>query len=127
MASEDLAYKYPADHPWFGKLQAVSGYNRDRALSSLSQQLSLFQTVSNPSAWAHPARCALASVLILYNLEILTAEADRWPIHIQGARAIVQWKTSTAQHAGPVDLSDAFLLYEYYFSSVFILSPHRGL
>ncbi|KAH8427170.1 Zn(II)2Cys6 transcription factor [Aspergillus melleus] len=120
MASEDLACKYPADHPWFGRLQAVSGYNRDRALSSLSQQLSLFQTVSNPSTWVHPARCALASVLLLYNLELLTAEADRWLIHIQGARAIVQWKTQTTQHAGSVDLSDVFLLYEYYYTSVFI-------
>ncbi|PLB44398.1 hypothetical protein P170DRAFT_480163 [Aspergillus steynii IBT 23096] len=120
MASEDLACKYPADHPWFSRLRGVSGHNRDKALSSLAQQLSLFQTVTNPSAWAHPARCALASMLLLYNTELLTAEDDRWPIHIQGARAIVQWKSQATQHAGSVDLSDVFLLYEYYFTSVFM-------
>ncbi|KAF7596938.1 hypothetical protein BBP40_011984 [Aspergillus hancockii] len=78
MASEDLAHKYTIDRPSFHRLQGRSLYYRDKA------------------------RFALASVL-LYNVELLAAEAAQWRVHIQR----------------PPELADSFLLYEYYFTAVF--------
>lgn len=60
-----------------------------------------------------------ASVLLLYNLELLTAQASQWRLHIQGARAIIQWKMWALHRHRPPDIADDLLRYEYYFTAVF--------
>ncbi|RJE21502.1 hypothetical protein PHISCL_06164 [Aspergillus sclerotialis] len=120
LASNDLAYKYPTDHPWTHRLLAVSGHHRDTALSSLSSELADILGTSNPVSCAFQASCILASALILYNLELLTAPAAQWRIHLQCAREIIQWKIHATQHSHSADIADTFLLYEYYYTSVFI-------
>ncbi|OJJ41944.1 hypothetical protein ASPWEDRAFT_179614 [Aspergillus wentii DTO 134E9] len=121
LAAEDFAHRYPADHGCFRELQAVSLGCRDKAVPLLANKLDVLLEVSDPSTPVHHhARCVLASVLLLYNLELLIAEESRWRIHIQGARAVIQWKTQAARSSAPIDKADVFLLYEYYFTAVFI-------
>ena len=120
LASNDLAYKYPTDHPWTHRLLAVSGDHRDTALSSLSSELGHLLGASNPVSCAFQASCILASAIILYNLELLTAPAAQWRIHLQCAREIIQWKIHATHRSPSADIADTFLLYEYYYTSVFI-------
>ncbi|KAE8151350.1 fungal-specific transcription factor domain-containing protein [Aspergillus avenaceus] len=120
MSSEDLAHKYAADHPSFQKFQAESLRHRDRVLSLLPQHLGLLLNTPSSTECVNQGRFALASVLLLYNLELLTAEATQWRLHIQGARAIIQWKLQAIHRYRPPDIADIFLLYEYYFTAVFI-------
>lgn len=117
MASQDLAYKYSTDHSYYHRLHVASLHYRDQALSSLGQQLGPLLRTPGSLASTSQVRCVLASTLLLYNLELLTAEAAQWRLHIQGARAIIQ----QAMHwLDPRDKADIFLLYEHYFTSVFI-------
>ena len=120
LASNDLACKYPTDHPWAHRLVAVSGHHRDTALSGLSSELGDLLGTSNPISLAFPASCILASALILYNLELLTAPAAQWRIHLQCAREIIQWKIHAAHRSHSAEIADTFLLYEYYYTSVFV-------
>ncbi|KAF9890752.1 hypothetical protein FE257_005621 [Aspergillus nanangensis] len=120
LAAEDLAYKYPTDHPWAQRLQTVSGHHRNSALSWLSRELGTLLQSSNGVSCTNQARCVLASALILYNLELLTAPAAQWRIHIQCAREIILWKLQFTSTAVSLDTADVFLLYEYYYTSVFI-------
>lgn len=117
VASQDLAYKYLTDHPYYHRLQVASLHYRDQALSSLGQQLEPLLGAPGSLASTSQVRCVLASTLLLYNLELLTAEAAQWRLHIQGARAIIQ---QTMHCLDPRDKADIFLLYEHYFTSVFI-------
>jgi hypothetical protein len=98
----------------------VAFHYQDKALSLLAQQLSVFLETPCSFIYDNQARCALASILLLYNLELLIGETAQWRIHIQGARAIIQWKSQGMHAPGSFDHAYAFLLYEYYYASVFI-------
>lgn len=120
LASNDLASKYPADHPWAHRLLAVSGHYKNTALSSSSAQLGELMGTSNPGSCAFQASCVLASALILYNHELLTAPASQWRIHLRCAREIIQWKIHATHRSDSADIADTFLLYKYYYTSVFV-------
>ncbi|BCS00661.1 Zn(II)2Cys6 transcription factor [Aspergillus luchuensis] len=120
LASKDLAAKYPADHHWAQSLQAISRHNQNVALSWLSKNMR--DLLQDPTAVQSKdqARHILASALLLYNLELLTAPAAQWRIHIQCAREIIQWNLQSASSALYANVADVFLFYEYYYTSVYI-------
>ncbi|KAL4897265.1 fungal-specific transcription factor domain-containing protein [Aspergillus ambiguus] len=120
LASKDLASRYQTDHPWVHRLQVISGHYQNAALSWLSGCMRALLQAPNQVKNTDRARCILASALILYNLELLTAPAAQWRMHIQCAREIIQWKLQSAPSALYTNVADAFLFYEYYFTSVFV-------
>ncbi|GMG53448.1 unnamed protein product [Aspergillus oryzae var. brunneus] len=119
MSSEDLTHKYTVDRPYFHHLKAQSLYYRDRVLSHLPQHLERLLKAPISLDCANEARFVLATVLLLYNLELLSAKTTQWRLHIQGARAIIQWKLQAIGLHRPPDVADNFLRYEYYFTAVF--------
>ncbi|KAE8164385.1 fungal-specific transcription factor domain-containing protein [Aspergillus tamarii] len=119
MSSEDLTHKYTIDRPYFHQLKAQSLFYRDKVLSLLPQHLERLLRVPISFDCANQARFVLATVLLLYNLELLSAKATQWRLHIQGARAIIQWKLQAIGLHRPPDVADNFLRYEYYFTAVF--------
>ncbi|GKZ27295.1 hypothetical protein AbraIFM66951_012132 [Aspergillus brasiliensis] len=120
LASKDLASKYPRDHHWAQTLQAISRYHQNVALFWLSKDMR--DILQDPTAVRSrdQARHILASALILYNRELLTAPAAQWRIHIQCAREIVQWNLQSASSALYANIADVFLFYEYYYTSVYL-------
>ncbi|KAG2411864.1 hypothetical protein HFD88_009420 [Aspergillus terreus] len=117
IAAQDLAYKYTPDHPYPRRLRTVSFHYLGQALSSLRQQLGALRRTPGAAICPSQARCLLASTLLLYNLELLTPEAARWQLHIQGARAIIQ---EAIRCPNSLEEADVFLFYEYYYACVFI-------
>ncbi|KAL5361894.1 fungal-specific transcription factor domain-containing protein [Aspergillus floccosus] len=117
IAAQDLAYKYTPDHPYPRRLRTVSFHYLGQALSSLRQQLEALRRTPRAPVCPSQARCLLASTLLLYNLELLTPEAARWQLHIQGARAIIQ---EAIRCPNSLEEADVFLFYEYYYACVFI-------
>ncbi|KAJ6120419.1 fungal-specific transcription factor domain-containing protein [Penicillium sp. IBT 18751x] len=120
LSSEDLAAKFSQDHPRRHQLQRLSLRLRSEALRSLASQISQMRQ-QNPSTSIKPiqTQSALASTLILYNVELLGAQSGQWRVHLQGARTILQWKEQSFPRAALSDEIDSFLLYEQYFASVF--------
>ncbi|KAE8371738.1 fungal-specific transcription factor domain-containing protein [Aspergillus bertholletiae] len=119
MSSEDLTHKYTIDRPYFHRLKASSLYYRDKVLSLLPQHLDRLLKAPVSFDCANQARFVLATVLLLYNLELLAAKTTQWRLHIHGARAIIQWKLHAIGLHRPPDVADNFLRYEYYFTAVF--------
>ncbi|RAH40576.1 Zn(II)2Cys6 transcription factor [Aspergillus brunneoviolaceus CBS 621.78] len=120
MASEDLILRYEAGHR-LRRLQAASLDYKSKTLSLLGQQLDMLpRNGSGSPGHTHQVRCILAAILLLYNVELLTAEDARWRVHIQGARAVIQWMSQAVARRNVEDQVDVFLLYEYYYSSVFM-------
>lgn len=117
IAAQDLAYKYTPDHPYPRRLRTISFHYLGQALSSLRQQLGALRRTPGAAICPSQARCLLASTLLLYNLELLTPEAARWQLHIQGARAIIQ---EAIRCPNSLEEADVFLFYEYYYACVFI-------
>ncbi|OGM49178.1 hypothetical protein ABOM_004134 [Aspergillus bombycis] len=119
MSSEDLTHKYTIDRPYFHQLNAQSLYYRDKVLCLLPRHLERLLKAPVSFDGANQARFALATVLVLYNLELFAAKATQRRLHIQGARAIIQWKLQAIGRHLPPDVADNFLRYEYYFTAVF--------
>ncbi|GLA01258.1 hypothetical protein AnigIFM60653_011507 [Aspergillus niger] len=120
LASKDLAAKYPTDHHWAQRLEAISRHHQNVALSWLSRDMRDILQDHTAVQTRDQARHILASALILYNVELLTAPAAQWRIHIQCAREIVQWNMQSASSALYTNIADVFLFYEYYYTSVYI-------
>ncbi|PYI32708.1 hypothetical protein BP00DRAFT_485906 [Aspergillus indologenus CBS 114.80] len=120
MASEDLILRYETGHR-LRRLQAASLDYKSKTLSLLGQQLDMLprNALALPGH-THQVRCILAAILLLYNVELLTAEDARWRVHIHGARAVIQWMSQAIARRNVDDQADVFLLYEYYYSSVFM-------
>ncbi|KAJ5273664.1 hypothetical protein N7478_008789 [Penicillium angulare] len=120
LSSEDLAAKLQHDHPHHRHFQDASLRLRNQALISLSNQIALMsQETSLTRLEPSQAQQALASALILYNVELLGAESVKWRMHLQAARAIFQWKKQRFPREALTDQTDSFLLYEQYYASVF--------
>ncbi|PWY94989.1 hypothetical protein BO94DRAFT_542273 [Aspergillus sclerotioniger CBS 115572] len=111
LASEDLAARFPPDHPRRQCLQRVSECRRNQALTWLAQLIRRMREEGSSSE----AQCALAATLILYNVELLGA-STQWRMHLEAARVIRQWKEQAFTHRSE---TDAFLVYEQYYASVF--------
>ncbi|KAE8148099.1 fungal-specific transcription factor domain-containing protein [Aspergillus avenaceus] len=120
LASKDLATRYPTDHPWTQRLHAISARHQNTTLSWLSRGMRTLRQTPNPAKGTDQARCIRAAALILYNIELFTAPSRQWQLHMQCAREIIQWKTQSASSALYTNVADVFLLYEYYFTSVFV-------
>ncbi|RAL13047.1 Zn(II)2Cys6 transcription factor [Aspergillus homomorphus CBS 101889] len=119
MASEDLVLRYETGTPHVRRLQAASLEYRSKTVSLLGQQLnSLPRKALESPCSLEKARCILASILLLYNVELLTAESARWQVHIQGAGAVIQWMSQALCRPSLDNQADVFLLYEYYYHSV---------
>jgi hypothetical protein len=120
LSSEDLAAKFTQDNPRRHHLQRISQRLRSQALSSLATQISQMRQ-SNPLTNLNPiqTQSALASTLILYNVELLGAQSGQWEVHLQAARTILQWKEQSFPRTTLSDEIDSFLLYEQYYASVF--------
>ncbi|KAJ5084744.1 hypothetical protein NUU61_009323 [Penicillium alfredii] len=120
LSSEDLASKFQQDHRRHQHLQGVSLRLRNQALSSLAKQIGhMRQEASIAGLAPKKVQYALASALLLYNVELLGAESVKWRMHLQAARVILQWKEQAFPHATISDEIDSFLLYEQYYASVF--------
>ncbi|KAJ5099632.1 hypothetical protein N7532_006633 [Penicillium argentinense] len=122
LSSEDLARRYDDNHRQRLELQDVSLRFRNNALSLLAAQIGSIranQPLQFSNEIVSEARNALASTLILYNVELLGAEAIKWRMHLQGARVIHQWLEHSTSYPASFDNIDKFLLYEHYYSSVF--------
>ncbi|KAB8232391.1 Zn(II)2Cys6 transcription factor [Aspergillus alliaceus] len=119
MAAEELAHRYTTDRFYFHRWQTESLRYRDKVLSLLPQHLDRLLNTPVSLECSNQAQYVLASVILLYNLELLTAQASQWRLHIQGARAIIQWKMQALHRHRPPDIADDFLRYEYYFTAVF--------
>ncbi|GAT20332.1 similar to An01g15070 [Aspergillus luchuensis] len=115
LSSEDLAARYPNDHPRRQQLQVVSVCRREQALASVAQ---LLRHMRQEGSSSNQAQCALAATLILYNVELLGAASAKWRMHLEAARVIRRWKEHTLMDAGGTDEIDAFLVYEQYYASV---------
>ncbi|PYI12660.1 hypothetical protein BO78DRAFT_300991 [Aspergillus sclerotiicarbonarius CBS 121057] len=113
LSSEDLAARFPPDHPRRQHLQSVSVRRRNQALTSVAQLIRRMREEGSSSE----AQCALAATLILYNVELLGAASAKWWMHLEAARVIRQWKEQAFTH-GRSEI-DAFLIYEQYYASVF--------
>ncbi|KAJ5536869.1 hypothetical protein N7513_010055 [Penicillium frequentans] len=120
LSSEDMASKFEQSHPRCQYLQRVSLYLRNQALASLAEQIGRMRQ-EDPSSGLDPIQTqyALASTLILYNVELLGAESLKWRMHLQAARVILQWKEQAFPYPVLSDEVDSFLLYEQYYASVF--------
>jgi hypothetical protein len=95
LSSEDLAYKYGQDHPRYTYLQGISFQFRNTALALLAKQISSLREREIPQIGnidPSEIRYALASMLILYNVELVSAEPIKWRMHLQAARVILQWR-----------------------------------
>lgn len=120
LSSEDLAAKFSQDHPRRHQLQRLSLRLRSEALTSLASQISqMRQQNSLTSIKPIQSQYALASTLILYNVELLAAQSGQWRVHLQGASTILQWKEQSFPRTALSDEIDSFLLSEQYFASVF--------
>lgn len=122
LSSEDMAYKYANDHPRRQYLQGISVRFRNKALTMLAEHMrSMRERQRLQIGYVDPneTRHALASTLILYNVELLGAEAVKWRMHLQAGRVILQWKEQVFPRAASLDEIDTFLFYEQYYSSVF--------
>ncbi|KAJ5179814.1 hypothetical protein N7492_003024 [Penicillium capsulatum] len=122
LSSEDLAYRYVHDHPRRRYLQDVSMRFRNNALTLLAEHMrSMRERQRLQIQYIDPneTRHALASTLVLYNVELLGAEAVKWRMHLQAGRVILQWKEQASPDAASLDEIDTFLFYEHYYSSVF--------
>ncbi|KAF5860199.1 hypothetical protein ETB97_001842 [Aspergillus alliaceus] len=115
----NFAHRYTTDRFYFHRWQTESLRYRDKVLSLLPQHLDRLLNTPVSLECSNQAQYVLASVILLYNLELLTAQASQWRLHIQGARAIIQWKMQALHRHRPPDIADDFLRYEYYFTAVF--------
>lgn len=100
LSSEDLAHKYAHDHARRHYLQKISFRFRNTALTLLVEQIRSMrdpQTLQNGDVDANGTRYAVASTLILYNVELLVAQGVEWRMHLQAARLILQWREQTLQ------------------------------
>ena len=122
LSSEDLAHKYAHDHARRHYLQKISFRFRNTALTLLVEQIRSMrdpQTLQNGDVDANGTRYAVASTLILYNVELLVAQGVEWRMHLQAARLILQWREQTLSNVASFDYVDTFLCYEHYYASVF--------
>lgn len=122
LSSEDLARRYGDNDQRRLDLQLASLRFRNKALSLLVKHISSIRETHllTPSdERLNEARFALASTLILYNVELLGAEAVKYRMHLKGARVIHQWFEQSFSAVTPLSEIDKFLLYEHYYSSVF--------
>lgn len=120
LSSEDLASKFEQDNPRRLKLQQTSMVLRNNALVSLAEQIGRMRQ-DDPSLKLGPneTQFALASTLLLYNLELLGAQSAKWRIHLQAAQLILQWKEQAFPNTTLCDATDSFLSYEQYYANVF--------
>lgn len=120
LSSEDMASNFEQTHPRCQYLQRVSLCLRNQALASLAEQIGCMRQ-EGPSSGLDPIQTqyALASTLILYNVELLGADSLKWRMHLQAARVILQWKEQAFPRPVLSDEIDSFLLYEQYYASVF--------
>ncbi|KAJ5775587.1 uncharacterized protein N7511_000598 [Penicillium nucicola] len=122
LSSEDLSYHYTQDHPRHTHLQHISHQYRNEALALLAKRISSLREneISHAGSYdSNEIRYALASMLILYNVELLGAEPIKWRMHLQAARVMLQWREQTSSRATSLDEIDTFLVYEHYYASVF--------
>lgn len=122
LASEDLARRYEDDDQRRIDLHRTSIHFRNNALTMLAKHIGSIREKSalvSGNETINEARYALASTLILYNVELIGAEGVKWRMHLKGARAIHQWLEQFLSQATRLDEIDKFLLYEHYYSSVF--------
>ncbi|KAJ5948463.1 hypothetical protein N7454_001770 [Penicillium verhagenii] len=122
LSSEDMASKFELSHPRRQYLQRISRNLRNQALVSLAEQIGgMRKEDSNSELDSIHSQYALASTLILYNVELLGAESLKWRMHLQAARVILQWKEQAFPHLSLSNGNeiDSFLLYEQYYASVF--------
>lgn len=122
LSSEDLARRYGDDHHRRLELQCTSLRFRSQALAMLARHIGSIREKSgliSGNECISEARSALASTLILYNVELLGAEGMKWRMHLKGARVINQWLELSFSQVGSIGEIDKFLLYEHYYSSVF--------
>ena len=117
----DLAAKFSQDHPRRHQLQRLSLRLRSEALTSLATQISqMRQPNSLTSIKPIQTQYALASTLILYNVELLGAQSGQWQVHLQGARTILQWKRTIPSRAQLYQMKSIHSSYtKQYFASVF--------
>ncbi|KAJ5164781.1 uncharacterized protein N7500_006611 [Penicillium coprophilum] len=121
LSSKDLACKYAQDHPRHNDLQRISLQFRNNVLALLARQISSLREREMPQIGTfdpNEIRYTLASMLILYNVELLGAESIKWRMHLKAARIIVQWREQVSSPASLNEI-DTFLLYEHYYASVF--------
>lgn len=120
LSSEDLASKFEEGHPRRMRLQRYSAVLRNDALVSLAEQIGRMRQ-EDPSLKLGPneTQYALASTLVLYNLELLGAESAKWRIHLQAAQLILQWKEQAFPNTTLCNETDSFLSYEQYYANVF--------
>ena len=122
LSSEDLARRYEDDSQRRLDLQVTSLRFRNKALSLLAKHISSIREghlLTPRDDRLNEARFALASTLILYNVELIGAEAVKWRMHLKGARVLHQWLEQSFSPVTPLSEIDKFLLYEHYYSSVF--------
>lgn len=122
LSSEDLALRYGDDHQRRLDLQCTSLRFRNQALSMLARHIGSIReksALATGNECISEARSALASTLILYNVELLGAEGAKWRMHLKGARVINQWLEQSFSQVASIGEIDKFLLYEHYYSSVF--------
>jgi hypothetical protein len=121
LSSEDLAFKYAHDHPRQNDLQSISLRFRNNALALLARQISSLRERETPQIEnldPNEISYTLASMLLLYNVELLNAEPIKWRMHLHAARIIVQWREQASSCASLNEI-DTFLFYEHYYASVF--------
>lgn len=122
LSSEDLAHRYGDYHQRRFDLQCTSLHFRNQALSMLANHLGSIReksALTSGNECISEARSALASTLILYNVELIGAEDVKWRMHLKGARVINQWLEQSFSQVASIGEIDKFLLYEHYYSSVF--------
>lgn len=120
LSSEDLAAKLQHDSPRRQYFHNASMHLRNRALASLATQIAyMSQETSLARLDSNQTQHALASALILYNVELHEAESAKWRLHLQAAREILQWKKGAFPQDALHNEVDSFLLYEQYYANVF--------
>ncbi|KAJ5544400.1 hypothetical protein N7513_006964 [Penicillium frequentans] len=117
LAAHDLASQYPAEDPWFVRFQDISDAYQNKALALLAKELS--DLTASPSLQNSPdASMTLASVLILCNNQLLSAQSSGWKIHLLAARELILVGESQSYLHQQLLRIQEFLLQEFYSTSV---------
>ncbi|KAJ5627672.1 hypothetical protein N7490_009900 [Penicillium lividum] len=117
LAAHDLASQYPPQDPWFVRFQNISDAYQNKALALLAKELRDLTTSPSPQA-SPDASMTLASVLILCNNQLLSAQSSGWKIHLLAARELILvGESQSSLHQQLIRIQE-FLLQEFYSTSV---------
>ncbi|KAI9930553.1 hypothetical protein ASPWEDRAFT_27073 [Aspergillus wentii DTO 134E9] len=119
LTAHDLASQYPHHDPWYGKFQAISKSYQNKALGLLARELGLLRTssASQPNTGT-ASTLTLASVIILCNNELLTAQTAGWRVHLQAAREVIRAEIDRPYLQRRANRIEEFFIQEFYATSV---------